>query len=341
MEKLTQLAVVGYGLVGKKHAQAIIDHPESELCAIVEPIEINSLKNHYSSLDTLLENQKPDGIILATPTPLHIQQGLACIEKHIPILIEKPISVHSKDAKILLDRANKLNVPILVGHHRRHNDIVKNAKNMINSGQIGEIYSVHSTCWFFKPDSYFEASEWRSKRGAGPILVNLVHDIDLLRHFCGEVKSVFAISSPSKRGFETESVAAATLHFENGIIATISVSDSIASPWSWEMTSQENEIYPFTNQSCYMIGGSKASISLPDLTVWSHKEEPNWWTEIEPSFTDFKKNDPFENQLSNFINVIRGKETPIVSGLEGYKSLKVVESILLSSETNKAIKIAN
>ena len=75
MEKLTQLAVVGYGLVGKKHVQAIIDHPESELCAIVEPIEINSLKNHYSSLDTLLENQKPDGIILATPTPLHIQQG--------------------------------------------------------------------------------------------------------------------------------------------------------------------------------------------------------------------------------------------------------------------------
>lgn len=345
MKKFTQLAVVGYGLIGKTHAQEIIKHPESNLSAIVEPnTEIIKSKKlpsakHFLTLEALLDAQNPDGIILATPTSLHISQALACIEKKIPILIEKPISVHSKEAKILLDRANNLNVPVLVGHHRRHNNIIKHAKNMIDTGQIGEICSVHSTCWFYKPDSYFENSKWRTQKGAGPILINLVHDIDLLRYLCGEVKTVFAISAPSKRGFETESVASATLKFQNGVIATISVSDSIAAPWSWEMTSQENDIFPQTKQSCYLIGGSEASISLPDLTIWKHKNNPNWWTEITPNFTQLEKNKPFKSQLSNFINVIKGIEEPVVSGIEGYKSLQVVESILFSSENGTSVDV--
>jgi len=345
MKKLTQLAVVGYGLVGKIHAQEIIKHPESNLCAIVEPnAKIAKDENlpstkQFPTLNALLDAQRPDGIILATPTSLHISQGLDCIKKEIPILIEKPISVHSKEAKALLDKASDLDVPVLVGHHRRHNNIVKSAKNIIDSGQIGEICSVHSTCWFYKPDSYFENSKWRTQKGAGPILVNLVHDIDLLRYLCGEVETVFAVSAPSKRGYETESVASAILKFQNGVIATISVSDSIAAPWSWEMTSQENDIYPQTKQSCYLIGGSEASISLPDLTIWKHKNNPNWWTEITPKFTLLEKNKPFETQLSNFINVIKGIEEPVVSGIEGYKSLQIVESILLSSENGTSIGI--
>ena len=78
--------------------------------------------------------------------------------------------------------------------------MVKTAKSAIESGAIGDVRAVQATCWFYKPDYYFDVAPWRTKKGAGPISVNLVHDVDLLRHFCGEVKSVRAISVPSKRG---------------------------------------------------------------------------------------------------------------------------------------------
>ena len=93
--------------------------------------------------------------------------------------------------------------------------------------------------------------------------MNLAHDIDLLRHLCGEIDFVQAQTVKSIRGFENEDVAGALLRFRNGAIGTISVSDSIVSPWSWEMTSKENPVYPPTSESCYFIGGSHGSLSIP------------------------------------------------------------------------------
>ena len=76
-----------------------------------------------------------------------------------------------------------------------------------------------ATCWFYKPDHYFNSAPWRKQKGAGPIYVNLIHDIDLLRYFCGDVRSVFAYGVPSKRGYENEDVASILLKFENDITA--------------------------------------------------------------------------------------------------------------------------
>ena len=91
---------------------------------------------------------------------------------------------------------------------------------------------------FYKPDHYFEVAPWRKCKGAGPVSVNLVHDIDLLRYFCGEVRTVQAVLSPSIRGFENEDLAATILTFESGALATISVlGQYLSAPWSWELTS--------------------------------------------------------------------------------------------------------
>ena len=130
-----------------------------------------------------------------------------CINKGWPLLIEKPITVSSSDAKILTDAAIASDIPMLVGHHRRHNGMVREAKKALEQRAIGDIRGVQATCWFYKPDYYFDKAPWRKKKGAGPISVNLVHDVDLLRYFCGDVYSVRAIScllytSPSPRDVE-------------------------------------------------------------------------------------------------------------------------------------------
>ena len=171
------------------------------------------------------------------------------------------------------------------------------------------------------------------------ISVNLVHDIDLLRHFCGEVVRVQAQSVPSIRGFENEDLAAALLTFQSGVVATISVADTIAAPWSWELTARENPAYPVTNESCYLIGGSRGSLSMPDLRIWSHEAEPDWSTPISAKSLFAEAGDPLSEQAMHFARVIAGEEAPVVSGLEGLRSLQVVEAIQKAADTGEAVEI--
>ena len=198
---------------------------------------------------------------------------------------------------------------------------------------------MHANCWFDKYDEYFDKAPWRKRKGAGPISVNLVHDIDLIQHLCGQVESVQAQSTPSSRGFENEDVAAALLKFENGAIGTITVSDSIVAPWSWEMTSKENPVYPSTSESCYFIGGTHGSLSIPDLTVWNHKDERDWWRPIISASAHCEVADPLQNQLMNFVNVIKNIENPLVSGREGFRTLQVIEAIQKSALTQQSVKV--
>lgn len=340
-----RVAVVGVGLVGVRHVDAIRQSANVELAAIVDTgeqareIAADNQVAFCSSLQELLIDQKPDGVLISTPTGLHVEQGLQCIESGCPVLIEKPIATSSADALELVNRGKERNVPILVGHHRRYNPLVQNAHALIESGEIGDIRTVQGTCWLYKPDDYFDIAPWRKKKGAGPISVNLVHDVDLMRYLLSDVTRVQAAASRSARGYENEDVAAAVLTFASGVVGTISVSDSVVSPWSWELTARENPAYPATNQSCLVIGGSKGSLSIPDLTLWTHRGKESWWAPISATSVPQEFSDPLVNQIEHFGEVIGGRADPLVSGLEGMKTLQVIEAIQLSAEQQCAIDI--
>ncbi len=346
MTQKARIAIVGFGLIGERHADVVRRAPDLDLVGIAEPSAVNRIKAQalgvpvFETIDDLLAAARPDGVVLATPTPLHLEQGLTCIRAGCPVLIEKPIAVTSQDARVLTDAAERAGVPLLVGHHRRHNGMVQAAKTALSSGQIGDIRAIQATCWFYKPDYYFNVAPWRTRKGAGPVSVNLVHDVDLLRYFCGDVKTVRAIAVPSQRGFENEDLATAVLEFQSGAIATISVSDSIVAPWSWELTARENPAYPATSESCYLIGGSRGGLSLPDLRIWRHDSQPDWWTPISATTLTCRMEDPLIVQMNHFAQVIKGEEDPLVSGVEALKSLEVVEAVALSSETGREITIA-
>ena len=345
MAKPKKIVIAGAGLVGKRHAKAVRHVKNLELIGIVDPsIEGATLAStlnipHFTMLNAMFNQLSPDGIVLSTPTPLHVEQGLHSIEEGCAVMVEKPIATNSKDAITLVARAEKANIPLLVGHHRRHNPLIQRAHDIIKNGEIGQIRAVHANCWFYKPDPYFKMAEWRMKKGAGPISVNLVHDVDLIRYLCGEIISVQAQSTQSLRGFENEDVAAALLRFSNGVIGTITVSDSIAAPWSWELTSGEYPIYPQTAESCYLIGGSEGSLSIPDLSIWRHEKTADWWSPILNKKAPRSTSDPLINQMEHFHDVIARKTPPLVSGLEALKTLCVVEAIQASAERQEMIML--
>jgi len=347
MTKKSRLVVVGVGLVGRRHVDAIGAVRSTVLAGIVDPAEDaaayaeTSGAPHFADLDAMFEAIRPDGVILATPTLLHVEQGLACVARRCPTLVEKPIAISTSDAERLVTAAEANDTPLLTGHHRRHNPLIRKAFETIGAGALGAIRSVHSQCWFYKPNPYFEQAPWRMKTGAGPISVNLVHDIDLVRHLCGDVVSVQAQAAPSARGYENEDVASALLRFEHGAIGTVTVSDSIAAPWSWEHTSQEFPVYPPTRQSCLLIGGSQASLSVPDLTLWSHGETPDWWSPMSATTLIRDASDPLVNQIAQFAAVIRGEAEPLVSGREGLNTLRVIEAIQEAARTGALVHVAS
>ena len=340
---MIRLALVGAGLVGKRHAEAIQAATGVSLSAIVDPNEPGRAFADaegvpwFRNLEEMFAAGAPNGVILATPTLLHVDLGLDCIVRRCPVLIEKPLASSSDEAEILVTRAEQSGVPVLVGHHRRHNPLVQRARQAIDEGVIGDIRALHAVCWLYKPDAYFTEAPWRTKAGAGPILVNLVHDVDLIRYLCGDVISVQAQAAPSSRGHENEDVAAAVLRFANGAIGTITVSDTIAAPWSWEMTARENPVYPPTSQACYQIGGTDGALSIPNLTLWKYEGEKSWWAPISASSLTRETSDPLINQIAHFAEVIDGRAPPLVSAREGLKSLRVVEAIQKSAATQETI----
>lgn len=343
-----RLGLAGYGLVGERHAAAIAATPGVELAVVAEPAQEAGTRavavglSHRVSLEEALERDAVDGFILATPNALHVEQARACIMAGCPVLIEKPIATNAAEAHELVTEAERRGVSVLVGHHRRHNPIMQKARQIIEDGRIGEVRGVQATCWFYKPDAYFEAAPWRRQTGAGPIVVNLVHDVDLLRYLCGDVRSVRAIARPARRGGENEDLASALLDFESGAVGTISVSDSIVSPWSWEMTSGEYPIYPRTPASCYQLGGTHGALSLPDLKVWTHSDgQRDWWTPMTASSEIRENSDPLVNQIAHFAAVIQGQESPLVSGLEGARTLEVIEAIQRSASSGATVVLGS
>jgi predicted dehydrogenase len=342
-EPLT-LAVMGAGLIGRQHIAIIMSEPTVRLTAIVDPdpgardLAERHAVRWFPDLPAMLEATRPDGVIVATPNQLHVEHGLACVSAGIPVLVEKPIADSVDAARALVEAAERYGVPLLVGHHRRHNPLITAAREAIAAGAIGRVVAVHATCWFFKPDEYFEPA-WRRSPGAGPVLVNLIHDVDLLRHLCGEIVAVQAIESNAVRGNPVEETAAIVLHFESGALGTVTVSDTVVAPWSWELTSRENAIYQPSGEECYLIGGTHGSLTVPSVALWRNSADRSWHRPVERSVIAHDMADPLAVQIRHFGEVIRGDAAPLVSGREGLATLEVIAAIKRAAKSGSTERV--
>ncbi len=340
-----KIAVQGVGLIGRRHCEHIAANPDTVLSALIDPMPAaRAVAEQYnvplfSSFDEMLDRHRPDGLIIATPNALHVSHGLAAVAAGIPVLVEKPLADDLASGRSLVEAAEQSGVALLVGHHRRHNPMIQSAKAMVASGRLGEIVAVHGSFWLSKPDDYYDVA-WRREPGAGPVLVNLIHDVDLLRYLCGEVVAVQAMVSNMQRGFAVEDTATVLLRFANGALGTVTVSDTIPAPWSWEMTTGENPAYPQSDQSCYLIGGSLGSLSIPRLEFWSHQGERNWWKPMVSERTTLIAQDPLRLQISHFAKVIRGDEAALVTGREGLKTLEVIEAIKEAARLGETVHLS-
>ncbi len=345
MAQPVRIAVVGAGLIGRAHARRILDEPQAVLAGIVDPtpqargFAASVGAAWFADLDALLRGTRPDGVVIATPNQLHVAGGLAAVAAGIPTLLEKPVADDVDSALRLVAAAEAAGVPILVGHHRRHSPLIQRAKAIVASGRLGRIVAVNGLCWFLKPADYFDVA-WRREPGGGVVLINLIHVIDDLRNICGDIVRVQAAQSSAARGFPVEDTAAILLQFSNGALGTLTLSDTVAAPWSWEMTSGENKAYPFTDQSCYMIGGTAGSLTVPRLELWHHGEAPGWWAPIHGERMVVPEQDPLVLQMRHFCDVVRGTAKPLVDAREGTRTLETTLAVTQAAATGAVVTLS-
>jgi len=346
MKKL-KLAVIGPGLIGKKHIELIKNNKEVELDAIIAPDteENRTISNaykasFYTSLKECVCKQKIDGVIICSPNEYHYEQAKLCMYRDIPVLIEKPITVKIDDAEDLVKISIERNSKVMIGHHRSHSPLIKFAKEILLSNKIGNIVTVQGSAQFYKPDDYFLNGPWRKEIGGGPILINLIHEIGVLRELVGEIIAVQSISTNKNRNFIVEDTVSINLIFENGALGSFLLSDVAASPKSWEQTSGENNSYAnYANENCYIVTGDRGSISIPSMRVqfYQDKDTRSWNNFFIEEFISVEKKDPLECQLQNFISVIKGKDNPIVNIQDGYRNLLITNAIRESASNGNLL----
>ena len=344
-----RFAVAGAGYIGQAHIDAVQHNEHCTLCAIVDPAPgaaATAAKSGvplYARLQDLLATDRPDAVILATPNQFHVDHALVCIDAGLPMLLEKPIAPTVAEARQLIDTADKAKARLLIGHHRAHSPIMAKACEVVSSGVLGPLVAVTGSATFYKPDHYFADAPWRCQSGAGPILLNMIHEVHNLRMLCGEVTAVQAFASHAIRSFAVEDTVSINLRFASGALGSFMLSDTAASARSWEQTSQENKAYAsYDDEDCYVISGTNGSLSVPTMRIktYARPQDRSWWKSFDTGIVPMIRDDPLKLQLAHFCDVVRGHAPPLVSARDGLANLRVTEAIATTAANGTTVDIS-
>ncbi len=342
-----RLALFGAGGIGVRHLALADEEPACAIVAVADPLAAAAAvaERHgarfYRDYRELLAREPLDGAIVATPNDRHAEVGIACAERGLPVLMEKPIADTLASGRALLAAAAEHGVPLAVGHHRRFDPTVDIARQAIRGGRIGRLAAVECLWAMRKHDAYYDAAWRRLRPGGGPALINLIHDVDLLRHLCGDVARVYADGGSALRGHEVEDTVAVTLRFASGAVGAIVASDATPSPWSWECGTGENPLVPPTGRNCYRFLGTEGALALPRLELWRHDDgiAPSWREAIRARTLAAGPRAALKDQLRHFCAVVRGEHAPRVSGEDGLRTLGTTLAIIESMDRGVPIAV--
>ncbi len=340
-----RVALIGGGMIAPAHIRGAAAAEGVRLWAIADPspaakaVAEKAGVPWFADHRVLLDRERPDAVIVATPNVLHVPVSLDCIAAGVPVLVEKPIADNVEDALRLSEAAQAAGVPLLVGHQRRHNPIIRRARQLIQDGALGRLVAATVLATFLKPDPYFDTA-WRRQPGGGPVLLNLIHEIDMLRFLYGEIATIQAITSNATRGFEVEDTATIMLAFANGALGTITLCDTAASPWSWDLASGENPVFFKPDVETHFLCGTEGSLTLPRLNLWRYPGKRGWHEPITASPSGVDAADPYREQLRHFAAVIRGTEEPVISGFDATRTLEATKAVHLAAQTGQPVRLS-
>lgn len=299
-----RVIVVGVGHLGQHHARILAAMPDVELTAIVDtrPERAKEIANrHGGAAFTDVRDAVPfaDAAVVAVPTIDHLSVARTCIEREIPVLIEKPIAASLAEADALLDLAAARGVVLAAGHTERFNPAVAAALPLVASPRFVEVHRLGTF-----PERSLDIDV---------IFDLMIHDLDLLLAAVGShVVSVEAVGvnvlTPKT------DIANARLKFASGCIANLTASrisrDRVRkarffqndSYVSIDFAAQEVEVYRLVSQN----GGRPV---------------------IHGGRLDVTRDEPLHRELVDFVEAVRARRQPVVTGSAGRDALALATRI--------------
>lgn len=345
------IAIIGAGLIGPRHAKSVLAHhqailhcfvdPRPEAAAIAESFHVPL----YSDVQHMLqEAERPDAAIVATPNSTHVEVAMGLLEAGVHVLVEKPLATSIEDGRKLIDVARRNGKHLLAGHHRRFSPYVAVAKAALQEGKIGKPIAISAIWTTYKPAGYFEPPmEWHAGVTGGPILINLVHDLDLLQYLLGPITRVHAEQTLSTRGHQAEEGAAILLRFASGVVGTLVLSDATPSAHNFESGTGENPMIPHAGKDFYRIFGSEGTLSVGDmkLELYDKGVEKSWTSPVSESVLPVDDEVPFDRQVANLVGVVKGFEQPRCAGEDGLRALIVCDAVRKAMVSGQPVDIGS
>lgn len=350
MAQKKRLAVLGLGQ-GRKFVNCLRDRSDklgAELVAACDlTVDPKTLPNFpdvpvYKDYADMMRDLSGDldGIICALPNNLHLPVTKLAAELGLAMFVEKPIAATFEDARAMAEIVKESGIPFVVGHHRRFDPSVQKAKSVIDSGALGRIIAANFIWTVRKPDDYFNQT-WRITPGVGgPLLINLIHEIDVMRYLIGEVDSIHSFTSNYNRGFPVEDSGVVNVRFKNQALLSCVFCDGTPSRYGFEVVANETNDFYNMHKDVYFFFGDKGQLSFPSMEVTRYTEECGGNDLHFPLYGELlpvPRYDALDGEVKHLVNMIDGTETSLCSAEDATETLRCIEAIKVSAETGSVV----
>jgi predicted dehydrogenase len=323
--------IAGLGSIGRRHLRNLVSLGEKDILLF---------RTHQATLPdeelagfpvaTVLEDalaQKPDAVIVANPTSLHLDVAVPAAKAGCHLLLEKPLSNSMDGIAQLREAVAAGKGKVLVGFQFRYHPGLNQISKMLKEGAIGRPLSVRVHWGEYLPnwhpwEDYRQGYAARSDLGGGVVLT-LCHPLDYLRWLLGDIQELFAFGGQlSDLGLKVADTAEISLHFANGVVGSVHLN--------------YNQRPPVHMLEIVGTGGAVRWDNADGTAQLSKAGQP--WANF-PVPTGFERNWLFQEEIRHFLAVCRGDENPICTLEDGVWVQRLAMSALSSIETGAKIRL--
>jgi len=323
-----RVGVIGVGSMGQNHARVYSEI--AELVGVADPDPKAGMKVadrfqvNYSTDFRHLVEEGVDAVSVCTPTVHHFEVAKAVIEAGVHVLVEKPLCATLVEAEALAKLSEDAGVVLAVGHIERHNPTVAFAKKALVAGTWGDLITASAR----RVSSFPERI-----RDIGVILDLAVHEVDVLRYLAGSpVRTVYALGGKRKHE-HFEDHANILLEFQNGVSGFIEV--------NWLTPMKVRKLALTCERNFVEIDYTTQSAVISSATVLPHDASNLYQIPFEYYFNSvsLKKEEPLKKELEDFLDAVRTKRAPLVTGRDAVETLRVAEAAMRSHRGGGRIEI--
>ena len=228
---MVRFAIVGCGRISSVHLDAIRKAPDALLCAVCDIVPERAKKTgaengvpYYTDLAQMLERERPDVVMIGTPSGLHGEHASVCAAHGVHILCEKPLEITSEKLDNMIRDCREAGVKLGGIFQRRTYSAAKAAKAAAEKGKLGALVLCDGCFKYSRDMEYYRSDAWRGTwalDGGGALMNQCIHGIDLMIQLCGEIESVTARCGTLARDIEVEDTALVLAKFKNGAMGVI------------------------------------------------------------------------------------------------------------------------